>query len=157
MKTGILSLLLLLGACGYRLKSQVELDPEFDKTYIEHAINAPLYRPLAVALSNQGIKLVEEVKEASAKIIIVKDSLVKNIQSIGTNNRVQEYRLDYEVIFTVHYLDEVKLKEQSLFLSRDFAFDIGQITGAQAEEQILRSQMHEDMAQMIIRTIGNQQ
>jgi LPS-assembly lipoprotein len=148
--------LLLMSACGYRLKTAVALDPAYEQTYIEHAISAPLYRPLALAMANQGVNLVEQASAATAKIIIIKDDLSKQIQSIGTNNRVQEYRLDYAVTFAVHFLDEIKIAERTLTLSRDFAFDIGQITGTQAEEQVLRQQMHEDMAQMIIRSIANQ-
>lgn len=149
-------LLAMITSCGYRLKSAVELDAAYNKTYIQHAISAPLYRPLALALANQGVNLEEDAGEASAKLLIIKDNLTKQIQSIGTNNRVQEYRLDYEVVFAVHFLDQIKVPEQSLSLSRDFAFDIGQITGTQAEEQVLRQQMHQDMAQMIIRAIANQ-
>jgi len=151
-----LGCVLLMTACGYRLKSAVVLDMAYDQTFIEHAISAPLYRPLALAMANQGVNLVEQASQATAKIIIIKDDMRKQIQSIGTNNRVQEYRLDYAVTFAVHFLDEVPMAERTLSLSRDFAFDIGQITGTQAEEQVLREQMHEDMAQMIIRSIANQ-
>ncbi len=153
-KLWLMLFLVALSACGYHLKSPVVLDAAFDKTYIQHAISAPLYRPLAVALNNQGVSLVEDASAATAKIVIVKDSLVKQIQSIGTNNRVQEYRLDYELIFAVHFLDVIYVPEQTLNLSRDYAFDIGQITGTQAEERILRDQMYKDMAQMIIRSIS---
>ena len=149
--------LVVLSSCGYHLKGAVELDEAYNKSFIQHAITAPLYRPLAVALSNQGIQLVENAADATAKIIIIKDDLSKQVQSIGANNRVQEYRLDYELSFTVQFLDQVKVPEQTLVFSRDYAFDIGQITGAQAEEQVLRQQMYQDMAQMIIRAIANQQ
>lgn len=153
--TIVLLMVLLVSACGYKLKSKVQLDDEFNKTFIQHPISSPLYRPLAVALSNQGVKLEEKASDATAKIIIIKDDLKKQVQSIGTNNRVQEYRLEYELSFEIHYLDGVKIKEKTLQLSRDYAFDIGQITGAQAEEQLLREQLYQDMAQMIIRTIAN--
>ena len=157
MKKIIAVCFVVLSSCGYHLKGAVELDEAYNKSFIQHAITAPLYRPLAVALSNQGIKLVENASDATAKIIIIKDDLSKQVQSIGANNRVQEYRLDYELSFTVQFLDQVKVPEQTLVLSRDYAFDIGQITGAQAEEQVLRQQMYQDMAQMIIRAIANQQ
>ncbi|VAW44919.1 hypothetical protein MNBD_GAMMA02-1382 [hydrothermal vent metagenome] len=147
--------LLMLSACGYHLKSVVNLDKAYDNTYIQHAISAPLYRPLAVALSNQGIKLVDKASEATAKILIIKDSLKKQVQSIGANNRVQEYRLDYELTYAVHFLYGIAVPEQTLTLSRDYAFDIGQITGTQAEERILRKQMYKDMAQMIVRSISS--
>ncbi|MFC3195705.1 LPS assembly lipoprotein LptE [Marinicella sediminis] len=147
--------LVLITGCGYQLKTAVALDEEFDRTHIQHAITAPLYRPLSVELSSQGITLVEQASDATAQIVIIKDDLSKQIQSIGTNNRVQEYRLDYELVFLVQYQDRIKVPEQTLRLSRDYAFDIGQISGTQAEEQVLREQMYQDMAQMMIRTIAN--
>lgn len=155
-KIGLMMFLVLLNGCGYHLKSAYELDSSYNKTHIQHAITAGLYRPLAVALSNQGINLVEKASEATAQIVITKDNLSKQIQSIGANNRVQEYRLDYEVTFLVQFLDEVVVAEQTLTLSRDYAFDIGQIAGAQGEERVLRQQMYKDMAQSIIRAISNQ-
>lgn len=155
-KLSLMFLLVLLSSCGYQLKSAFELDNAYNKTHIQHAITAPLYRPLAVALSNQGINLVEKATDATAQIIIAKDDLSKQIQSIGANNRVQEYRLDYEVTFSVQFLDEIAVPEQTLTLSRDYAFDIGQIAGAQGEERVLRQQMYEDMSQSIIRAIANQ-
>lgn len=153
---GVLLVSLGLSACGYQLKSSVELDSAYDKTFIQHAITSALYRPLAVALSNQGVNLVDDASEATAKIIITKDSLTRQIQSIGANNRVQEYRLDYEVVFAVNFLNTIAVPEQTLLISRDYAFDIGQIAGAQGEERVLRQQMYEDMAQNIIRAIANQ-
>lgn len=155
-KVPIILCLFALSACGYHLKPKVNLDAEFEKTFLQHAISSPLYRPLAVALSSQGVTLVDEAVDASAKIVIIKDNLSKQIQSIGTNNRVQEYRLDYELSFAVEYLDQIKISERSLSLSRDYSFDIGQISGTQAEEKVLREQMYQDMAQMIIRAIANQ-
>ncbi|MEZ5472081.1 MAG: LPS assembly lipoprotein LptE [Marinicella sp.] len=146
---------LVLTACGYHLKSAVQLDEAYNKTFIQYPVNTPLYRPLVAALSNQGIQLMESAPDATAKLIIIKDDLKKQVQSIGTNNRVQEYRLEYDLTFTVHFTDRVAIKEKTLSLSRDYAFDIGQISGAQAEEQVLRQQLYQDMAQMIIRTIAN--
>lgn len=154
-KITLLICFLSLAACGYHLKSAVHLDEAYSKTFIQHPVSTPLYRPLAVALSNQGIQLVDNASAATAKIIIVKDNLKKQVQSIGTNNRVQEYRLDYDLTFTVHFTDRIAIKEKTLSLSRDYAFDIGQISGAQAEEQVLRTQLYQDMAQMMIRTIAN--
>ena len=157
MKNLVWLLCFVLAGCGYHLKQKVTLDAAYDSTYLNHALSANLYQPLAIALSNQGVNLVKDAKQATAKINIISDRLTKQVQSIGVNNRVQEYRLDYELVFSVEFLDRMVITDKRLHLSRDFAFDIGQITGAQAEEQVLREQMTKDMAQMIIRTIANRQ
>ena len=111
--------LAVLSGCGYHLKSAVEFDAEFSSTFIQHAITAPIYRPLSQELASQGVQLVDSANGATARIVIVKDDLSKQIQSIGTNNRVQEYRLEYELTFLVEYPDRVRIPEQTLFLSRE--------------------------------------
>ena len=81
-----LTAILLLSACGYHLKQAVELDAAYDKTYLNHALSSDLYQPLAIALSNQGVTLVKDAQQATAKINIVSDRLSKQVQSIGVNN-----------------------------------------------------------------------
>jgi LPS-assembly lipoprotein len=146
---------ILMAACGYQLKQPYELHPALGKTHLALSLTSPLYQPLATALTNQGIVLVKP-EAAEAVLVIGQNHLVKEIQSIGVNNRVQEYRLVYQLDFRVLLGDDVVMDSNTLQLSKDYAFDIGQITGAQTEERLLREQLYEDMAQMIIRTLANQ-
>ncbi len=146
--------LLALTACGYQLKQAVPLSEAMKQAHLQLASESPLYRPLAVALGHQGVTLHEAVTDAQSRIVIHQNRLEKVVQSIGVNNRVQEYRLDYTVLFSVYENDQLIINRQALNISRDYSFDITQITGAQAEERILREQMHQDMADMIIRRLS---
>ncbi|KAA3643767.1 MAG: hypothetical protein DWP95_04890 [Proteobacteria bacterium] len=150
-----LLMVLLLANCGYQLKQPYELHPAFNHTHLVLPLTSPLYQPLASALSNQGIQLVD-AESAEALLVIGHNRLVKEIQSIGVNNRVQEYRLDYQLDFKVLIGDKVVVTSKRLQLSKDYAFDIGQITGTQTEERLLREQLYQDMAEMIIRYLANQ-
>ncbi len=147
--------LIVLSGCGYHLKQAVELDPALTKTYLDLSLTSPLYQPLATALSNQGIQLVE-VDMAEARLVIGTNRIQREVQSIGVNNRVQEYRLDYYLDFRLFIEDKLVMTSQPLQLTKDYSFDIGQITGTQSEELLLRQQLYSDMAEMIIRTLANQ-
>ncbi len=151
----LIIVIITLTACGYRLKQPYELHPALEKTHLGLSLTSPLYQPLATALTNQGIQLVDQ-EAADAILLIGYNRLVKEIQSIGVNNRVQEYRLVYQLDFKLIIDDELVMDSNTLQLSKDYAFDIGQITGAQTEERLLREQLYEDMAQMIIRALANQ-
>ena len=151
----IITTLLILAGCGYHLKQPYQLHPALEKTHLGLSLTSPLYQPLATALTNQGIQLVD-AESADALLVIGLNQLQKEIQSIGVNNRVQEYRLDYQLDFKVFIEDELVLSSKRLQLSKDYAFDIGQITGTQSEERLLREQLYEDMAQMVIRYLANQ-
>ncbi len=146
---------LLASGCGYQLKQPYQLHPALEKTHLVLSLTSPLYQPLATALTNQGIQLVDS-ESADAMLVIGHNRLVKEIQSIGVNNRVQEYRLDYQLDFKVYIDSQLVLESRRLQLGKDYAFDIGQITGTQSEERLLREQLYEDMAQMVIRYLANQ-
>ncbi|MCF6299956.1 MAG: LPS assembly lipoprotein LptE [Proteobacteria bacterium] len=147
---------LSLLACGYQLKQPVILDKAYDNTYLNLSISSPLYRPLMNALIDQGIKTTSSVDQSGAQIMIQTNQMKKVIQSIGANNRVQEYRIEYTVVFSVSFGDKLVIDSKRLSQSRDYAFDIGQITGARQEELLLREQLYKDMASRIIRTISQQ-
>ncbi len=156
MRSCILFLMMLLvSACGYQLKQAVPLSDAIKQSYLQLAIDSPLYRSLSVALGHQGVVLHESVTDAQSRIIIHEDKLEKRVQSIGVNNRVQEYGLDYSVIFSVYENETLLIDRQTLNISRDYSFDITQITGAQSEEKIIREQMYQDMAEMIIRRLAD--
>lgn len=146
---------LLLSGCGYQLKQPYQLHPALKNTHLALSLTSPLYQPLATALTNQGIQLVNS-EEAEALLVIGHNQLIKEVQSIGVNNRVQEYRLDYQLDFKVFIKDQLVLNSRRLQIGKDYAFDIGQITGTQSEEQLLREQLYQDMAQNIIRYLANQ-
>ncbi|WP_154223676.1 LPS assembly lipoprotein LptE [Marinicella rhabdoformis] len=152
----VLLVCILISACGYHLKKAVPLSDALKQSYLQLETSSPLYRPLSMALGNQGVQLFEDVNDAKSRIIVHENRLEKVVQSIGVNNRVQEYRLDYKLIFSVIEFDNTVVDRQLLTISRDYSFDIEQITGGQAEENILREQMYQDMADMIIRRLPTQ-
>lgn len=150
-----LSTVLLFVGCGYHLKQPYQLHPALNNTHLNLALTSPLYQPLATALTNQGINLVD-TDSADTLMVIGLNQLRKEVQSIGVNNRVQEYRLDYQLDFKIYIDGELVLTSKRLQISKDYAFDISQITGTQSEEQLLREQLYQDMAEMIIRYLANQ-
>ncbi len=153
-RVAVVGLLLCLAACGYQLRQAQSLDAVFAHTRLQLDNASPLYRPLISELSHNGVVLVDSLAQAEVVIDIDQAQIEKQVQSIGTNNRVQEYRLDYTVVFSVREGDRIRVPKRTLNLSRDYAFDITQITGSQQEETLLREQLHADMARMITRIIG---
>lgn len=145
---------ILATGCGYELRKPLPLSAEYDKTYLDLTITSPLYRPLFVELTNSQVHFVDSMEQATAIIRISAIDMRRVIQSIGANNRVQEYRLELTVNFNVEAGDEVLLPKQELNIGRDYIFDIERITGTQQEEEILRKQMYEDISRMIVSNIS---
>lgn len=108
-----------------------------------------LKRSLSNAMISSNIQLKNKSGDGVSELHIKKDSLRKVIQSIGVNNQVQEYRLEYDVDYTIN-----DSKNYTVHLEKDYSFDIQQIGGGQQEELTLRKQLAEDMAWAIIRQLS---
>ena len=145
-KIFVLIIILLISACGYHLRAANSLAKNYPQLQLSINNQSLLKQPLIKALIASDVKLLEQ---SDNKLRITKDSLRKVIQSIGANNQVQEYRLEYDVEYQL-----ADLNKKTVHLERDYSFDIQQITGGQQEEQTLRKQLSEDMAWAIIRQIN---
>jgi LPS-assembly lipoprotein len=148
-KLTLLIVVLLLTACGYHLRTNNNLAKAYPEIKLKIGSQSLLKRPLINALISSGVKLVNENTQNQSELRILKDSLRKVVQSIGVKNQVQEYRLEYDVAFSIAD-KEIK----NIHLEKDYSFDIQQISGGQQEELTLRKQLAEDMARAIIRQIS---
>ena len=140
---------LLMSACGYHLRQTGALSEKHQNVFLDISSQSLLKVTLSNVLISSGVKLVKSDSEEKTQLKISKDSLVKHIQSIGANNRVQEYRLEYDVDYS---FDGEEIR--SVHLEKDYSFDDQQIAGSQQEELTLRKQMAEDMAWAIVRQIN---
>lgn len=147
MKKIILILsILAITSCGYHLRSSNKLAENYPVISLKIATHSLLKRSLSNALISSGVKLDNTHK---VELVVSKDLLHKVIQSVGTNNQVQEYRLEYDVEYNI---DDGESK--TIHLEKDYSFDVQQIGGGQQEELTLRKQLAEDMAWAIIRQIN---
>lgn len=154
----LIASILVVSSCGYHLRNSNSLFEKYPQIHIVMTSQSLLKRPLVNALLSSGVRLSDknvsdknmsdENKSSVSELKIVKDSLRKVIQSIGVNNQVQEYRLEYDVELSIG-----GSKTKTIHLEKDYSFDIQQIGGGQQEEQTLRKQLADDMAWAIIRQI----
>lgn len=151
MKNKILFIcIILLSSCGYHLRQSGNLSDTHPNIYLDISSQSYLKVMLSNALISSGVKLVDHNTEDATTLKINKDSLIKHIQSIGANNRVQEYRLEYDVDYIFN-----QQKATSLHIEKDYSFDDQQIAGSQQEEASLRKQLAEDMAWAIVRQLNS--
>lgn len=140
---------MFIASCGYQLRAKNSLANTYPQLTIEISNKSLLKRSLINAMIASGVGLVQVSDEQTDKLVISKDSLIKVVQSIGANNQVQEYRLEYDVEYSIG--DD---KAKSIHLEKDYSFDIQQIGGGQQEEIMLRKQLAQDMAWAIVRQIN---
>jgi LPS-assembly lipoprotein len=142
---------LLSSGCGYHLRGEASLPPEMQKTRL--IINdeySTLARRLRVLLERSGVEFVA-ADQASAILEIPQSQIVTEVLTIADNARVREYRVTATVKFR---LTDTRGQEligwQTLRQSREISFDEQRILASSREQEYLREDLAETMAQLLV-------
>ncbi|MEK6735099.1 MAG: LPS assembly lipoprotein LptE [Pseudomonadota bacterium] len=147
----ILVMLLMLTACGFKLRGQVSPLP-FKKLYVSapagHSIGTDLERAINATPTT---KVVKNTQEAEATIHIVSAVNDRTILSLSGGGRVREFQLIYRVVMRVTDKQGNELIPNSeIALMRNLPFLDEQILAKESEEKLLYRDMQSDAVQQII-------
>jgi len=154
MRLIIISLSLLLAACGFHLRGDANMP--FSTLYID-AVNpgSALVVELRSNLEANHVKLVNSAQQADMVLNIAMDLPEKQILTLGSSGRVSEFQLRYRVSLRGYDSQQREwLPADELLLSRDYTYDDTQILAKQAEETMLYQSMRSDMVQQIMRRLS---
>lgn len=149
----IVTLMALLStACGFHLRGDVKLAAALNKVYIEGANPYdPLVRELTRSLTTTGATVVEESKDATAVLQILKNSGSRRVLSVSSVGKVREYELYQTLDFKVRDAAGLELlAPQHLELTRDYLFDTDNVLGKTNEEETLRRDMRRDLVRLVM-------
>ncbi len=147
------SLLLTLTACGFQLRGQVELPAGINPLFVQGLGEYdPIYRELKAQLGFSGIRIAETRTQAGAVLVISGRQSEKRVLSVDSHGKVAEYELHESLKFALRSAKgEQLLAAQRVSLNRDYVYAGEQALGKQEEEQMLREDMHKDLASEILR------
>jgi len=154
----ILLSLIMLTACGFKLRGDVELPPILQETYIESENPfTGMARALRVELEASGARIVESGEQATAVLKIVNEKSENRILSVGSTGKASEYELFDEVTFQLTDRNgKVLVKQQKLRIIRDLVFDENQLLGKVSESEQLHAQMRRSLARQIFTRINTE-
>ncbi len=151
----ILTLLLGLSACGFRLRGHIDVPPQMQETYITGAAAfSELNIELKKALERAGAKIVSGPEAATAQLIITSEQLKRRVLSVDAKGRASEYELTYEVVFELRdKTNKVLVPTQPVNLLRDYKFDPDNVLAKDTEEVQLRKALVIAAVQQMMRRI----
>ncbi|HET6593252.1 MAG TPA: LPS assembly lipoprotein LptE [Xanthomonadales bacterium] len=144
-------LTLLLSGCGFQLRGEASLPPEMSMTriVIDDEYSA-LARRVRVMLERSGVQFVP-ADQASAVLEIPENEVVTEVLTIADNARVREYRITHTVRFRLLNAQGQELVGwQTLRQSRDISFDEQRILASSREQEYLRQDLAETIAQLLV-------
>jgi LPS-assembly lipoprotein len=145
----------LVTACGFQLQTRAELPAEMQRTKLEiQAPDSEFARRLKIHLEQNGVQIVTIAGDA-AILEVPKNSMRKEIQSIGDNARVREYLLRHIIHFRLLDSNGTELIPlQNLEQSRIYKFNEQDILAAERESEFLRDDLSDSSARMVVRRLG---
>ena len=151
----VLVALLMLSACGFHVRGEVQLPPGMQRVHVEIADPySPLKRDLEAALARSGAKLENNAGDGIAEITISAVALAPIVRSVGANAYVNEFSMVYHVEMQVSDANsKVLMPKEVIEHAREFTFDQSQAIGTAAEQDEIKKEMERDMVQTLLRKI----
>jgi LPS-assembly lipoprotein len=142
---------LLLSGCGFQLRGKANLPPEMGRTQmIVNDEYSTLARRVRVILERSGVQFVA-AEQATAILEIPQNEVVTEVLTIADNARAREYRVTYTVRFRLTDAEGRELIDwQTLRQAREISFDEQQILASAREQEYLRDELAETMAQLLV-------
>ncbi|MBL8499683.1 MAG: hypothetical protein JNL77_03705 [Nitrosomonas sp.] len=147
----ILVILLLLTACGFKLRGQISSLP-FKTLYISapdgNTIGMNLERAIGTSSTT---KVVANTEDAEATLEVISATSERIILSLSGGGRVRDFNLLYRVRYRLFDKQNVEIAPVTeITLTRILPFLDAQILAKEAEERLLQKDMEADAIQQML-------
>ena len=151
---GLLLLTTALASCGFALRGNVALAPGIEPLHIDH-IGGQLEIELRTLLTSSGVQLSQDLQQASTQLVIRKQKSGRQSTALGEGARVIEYQLTESVSFALRYNSGENIFSSGKLMERKIMEnDANKIASSNAEEEILRREMVQNLAATIVRQLA---
>lgn len=149
----VLSVVVLLAACGFKLRGAVDLP--FETVFVDgmpySAFTGELKRGIA---SGSRTRVMDVAKGAQAVVVLIGESQERAILAVSGGGRVRELQLRYRINFRVHdNRGQNWLPPSEILILRDMTYDDSQVLAKEGEAQALFKEMQSDAVQQVLRRI----
>jgi LPS-assembly lipoprotein len=143
-------LLLLLSGCGFKLRGLYDIPDSLSQVaLLSSSSDSQLERTLEQALEANGVEISSQ---APYRIELLEQRFERRTLSLDSSARASEYELRGEVTFRVTDQEGGELlPARALMSERSYNVDSANITASDSQEPVLRQQIHQDLAQQIMR------
>jgi LPS-assembly lipoprotein len=148
-------LALLPAACGFHLRGNVEYPAAMAVTYIETTDRyTPFYRGLRATLRESGVQVTDDPTAAGAVLRILHDESGQRVLTMSARNTPEEYDVYYVVRYALQIGGSEAISPQDLVLSRDYTYDETRVLGKDAESEIMRKALADDLVGLVTRQLS---
>ena len=124
------------------------------KTYVDaRRPHTEFLATLTDVLRQRGAEVLLAPADGAAVLDISADETGQRVLSVSVRNIPREYEVYYAVTFSLTVGTESLIANESLVVTRAYTYDETQVLAKEAEEQILRRALAEDLARRVLQRI----
>ncbi len=149
-KAVILSLALLLSACGYHLRGAFQLPENMKNVYVEGG-SAPLLDQFKQVLKTSSVNLSSSRTGAGIVIKVTNEEFNRRVVSLSSRGKSNEFELEYRMDYEFANAKDVLLMErQTVDIRREYYNDQTAVIAKENEENVIRNEMYQQAVQSIL-------
>ncbi len=150
----ILSLVLALASCGFKLRGAQQLP--FETIFLGFGPNSSLGAELARNIrAGTNTRIVADRAQAQAVLDVLAEAREREVLSVNAQGRAREFQLRLRLQFRLH---DGKGREfiapTQIAVQRDIAFNEAQVLAKESEEALLYRDMQTDVVQQLLRRLA---
>jgi LPS-assembly lipoprotein len=143
--------LTLLSACGFHFRQAPDLPPSMRHIYIATSGgNGTLLRELRRDLASDDTEILPTPLGATTILSIIGVSHSSRPMALAQNGQPLEYRVTYQVEFSLLVQDTPILEPQTVDLKRNYTYSVTNAIANEEQEQNLEDALSRDVAQFIV-------
>jgi LPS-assembly lipoprotein len=150
----LLACLLGLAGCGFHLQGAGTLPSSMLRTFVEtDDPHSEFSVSVTDVLRQRGAQVLAEPEAGGTVLDISSDETGQRVLSVSSRNIPREYEVYYTVTFSLNVGTESLIQRESLVATRAYTYDETQVLAKEAEEQILREALADDLARRVLQRI----
>jgi len=150
-----LALLLLAGSlslagCGYHLRGAAELAPSYERVHVAGLSDrSDVYRTLASEFDNANATLVDDPREATARLVVERDRVERRASVVDPGANVRQYELLHELRYHVELPDGSRTPTRRISQARNYNYDPTGVLVSSSNESQIRRELGELVGQLL--------
>ncbi len=155
----LISVMLMLGACGWQLQGHRQLGAQVSPVYLQLTDeHSELARALATQLRTAGVVLTNTPAQARTVLTIMGEESGHHVSAVSALNEPQQYEVFYRVRWRVEQAGQSQPEQQdgdfNTGLSRTMNYDKTAALAMQRQEQTLTQRLATDLADQMVLKLG---
>ena len=153
----LVATMLALGGCGFALRQPPTFS--FGTVYVTNSLESPVSKALQRELASAGVQVVAGAPagpQARTVVLgVIRDQRERTVVGQTTAGEVRELELRYRFRFNlVTPTGKRLIDDQEILLQRDISFSEADVYAKTAEEQLMFTDMQNDLVQQVMRRLA---